>query len=189
MGAPEISRLLGSVVRDGTVCAMAESLLDAAFAHHVWATVRLIDTCLALTPQQLEAEVPGTYGSILTTMRHMVGGDSYYLSHFTNDPGRLIDEDRMSMEDLRAVIESNGDTWSGLLGEGPRPDANVRDVDDGWGRDASMAIRFAQALNHGNDHRSQICTGLSLIGLEPPPIDVWAFGLDTGRVVEFPLPS
>ena len=49
---------------------MSGSLLDDAFAHHVWASLRLIDTCLVLTPEQLNAPVPGTYGSILETMRH-----------------------------------------------------------------------------------------------------------------------
>jgi hypothetical protein len=39
-------------------------LAEDAFAHHVWATLRLVDT-LALSPQHKTA-VPGTYGSILT---------------------------------------------------------------------------------------------------------------------------
>jgi len=52
---------------------MGRSPIDEAFAHHVWATLRLIDGC-ELSPEQLEAAVPGTYGSILETMRHLVGG-------------------------------------------------------------------------------------------------------------------
>lgn len=49
---------------------MAASLLEDAFAHHVWTTLRLFDSCLALSPEQLETAVSGTYGSILDTMRH-----------------------------------------------------------------------------------------------------------------------
>ena len=48
---------------------MTRTVLQDAFGHHVWATLRLIDACLALTPDQLEMTVPGTYGSILATMR------------------------------------------------------------------------------------------------------------------------
>ena len=48
-----------------------------------------------------------------------------------------------------------------------------------------MGIRLAQAIHHGTDHRSQICTALTMLGIEPPFIDVWAFGAETGRVVEF----
>lgn len=39
--------------------------LDDAFAHHVWATLRVLDTCVGLSPEQRETTVPGTYGSIM----------------------------------------------------------------------------------------------------------------------------
>ena len=47
-------------------------------------------------------------------------------------------------------------------------------------------IRLTQAIHHGTDHRSQICTGLSALGIEPPEIDVWAFGEHQGRVFDVP---
>jgi uncharacterized damage-inducible protein DinB len=47
-----------------------------------------------------------------------------------------------------------------------------------------MGIRLAQALHHGTDHRSQICTALTTLGVEPPAIDVWDFGVQDGRVTE-----
>jgi uncharacterized damage-inducible protein DinB len=52
-----------------------------------------------------------------------------------------------------------------------------------------VGIRLAQALHHGSDHRSQICTILTSIGIEPPDIDVWAFAWSDGRLVEVPPPS
>jgi uncharacterized damage-inducible protein DinB len=55
---------------------MSSSLFGDAVAHHVWATLRVIDVCLDLSPEQLETAVPGTYGSILDAMRHTVGADS-----------------------------------------------------------------------------------------------------------------
>jgi uncharacterized damage-inducible protein DinB len=167
---------------------MSGSLLEDAFAHHVWATLRLIDACLSLTPEQLDAPVPGTYGSIMETMRHFVEGDSYYLSHLTGDP--QIDADHMDLRELRAAIEADERTWIKLLAENLDPGAVVKDVDQaGYERDASVGIRFAQALHHGSDHRSQICTALTTLGVEPPGIDVWDFGVQAGRVVEVPPPS
>ena len=77
-------------------------------------------------------------------------------------------------------------TWLELLGADLDPDAVVTDGDgEGYRRDASRGVRIAQAIHHGTDHRSQICTALTTLGLEPPLIDVWAFGLQTSRVVEF----
>jgi uncharacterized damage-inducible protein DinB len=166
---------------------MSGSPLDDAFAHHAWATLRLIDVCEKLTPEQLNAPAPGTYGSILETMRHLVGGDTYYLSHLTGDPARDTDTEHMDLRELRAAMEADERTWIEILAKDIDPSAVVKDVDDaGYERDASMGIRLAQAIHHGTDHRSQICTALTTFGIEPPGIDVWEFGAETGRVVERP---
>jgi len=39
-------------------------------------------------------------------------------------------------------------------------------------------------IHHGTDHRSQICTALTQLGVEPPEIDVWAYGVASGRITE-----
>jgi len=165
---------------------MRRSLLEDAFEHHVWATVRLIETCLALSPERLETEVPGTYGSILETMRHFVGGDSCYLFCVTGDRARRIENEEMDLQELRVVIERDGEAWSDFLAKEPDPEAIVKEVDetDGYERDAPIGIRLAQALHHGTDHRSQICTALTALGVQPPSIDVWDFGVQAGRIVE-----
>jgi uncharacterized damage-inducible protein DinB len=169
---------------------MSRSLLEDAFGHHVWATLRVIDVCLELGPEQLQTSVPGTYGSILDTMRHLVGADSSYLFTMTGGRTALIDEDRMELPELRVAMEGHGAAWSSLLAEGPDPDAVVvRRRDDGSETYAPMGIRLAQALHHGTDHRSQICTSLTTLGVEPPAIDVWDFGGRDGRVVEIPPTS
>lgn len=58
------------------------SLLDDAFAHHIWATERLIDACATLTREQLVTSTPGTYGPIMATLAHLVSSDGWYLSFF-----------------------------------------------------------------------------------------------------------
>jgi uncharacterized damage-inducible protein DinB len=165
-------------------------LMEDAFAHHVWATLRVIDECLALSPEQLATAVPGTYGSILDTVRHTVGADSSYL--FVTSGGRtpLIDEDSMDLPELRAATESHAAAWSSVLAEDIDPDAVLeRHRDDGSETHAPISIRLAQAVHHGTDHRSQICTALTTLGIEPPAIDVWDFGFQDGRVVEIPPTS
>lgn len=169
---------------------MSRSLLEDAFAHHVWATSRLIDVCLSLSPEHLETAVPGTYGSILETVRHLVGADSSYLFVMSGERTPRIDEDHMDLGELRAAMEGHGAAWSRLLAQDVDPDAVlVRRRDDGSETHAPMGIRLAQALHHGTDHRSQICTALTTLGVEPPAIDVWDFGFQDGRVVEIPPTS
>src|SRR5256885_5184061 len=165
---------------------MSSSLLEDAFAHHVWATLRLIDACLALSPQQLETTVPGTYGSILNTLRHCIASDAWDLFVATRDRASLFDQDDMDLSELRAAMESHGPAWSRLLAQDLDPDAVLDEVDedDGYERQIAMGIQLAQALHHGTDHRSQVCTALTALGVEPPPIDVLDFGIQEGRVVE-----
>ena len=164
---------------------MTRSLLDDAFAHHVWATLTLLDVCLRLTPEQLATEVPGTYGSILETQRHLVGADASYL--FVTTGGRVlrIDEDQMDLAALRAAMAGHGEAWSHLLAESPDPETVlVRTRDDGSATKAPIGIRLAQAIHHGTDHRSQTCTALTTLGIEPPFIDVWDFGGQQGTVID-----
>jgi uncharacterized damage-inducible protein DinB len=165
-------------------------MLEDAFGHHVWATLRLLDVCLDLSPEQLDTAVPGTYGSILDTARHLVGADASYL--FVTSAGRTaaIDEDAMDLSELRAAMQRHQDGWSQLVGGDLDPDVVlVRHRDDGSEAHAPMSIRLAQVLHHGTDHRSQICTALTTLGIEPPAIDVWDFGHQDGRVVEVPPTS
>ncbi len=169
---------------------MRRSVLEDAFGHHVWATVRLIDACLPLSAEQLGTPVPGTYGSILETMRHLVGSDSSYLFAMTGGRTALTDEDHMDLEELRAAMQENSAGWSSLMAQDLNPDTEtVRHRDDGSETHAPMGIRLAQALHHGTDHRSQVCTVLTTLGVEPPGIDVWDYAALDGRVVEIPPTS
>jgi uncharacterized damage-inducible protein DinB len=161
-----------------------------AFGHHVWATLRVIDACAELEPGQADTAVPGTYGSIIQTLRHLVAADAGYLFALTGGRIPLAETEGMDLSALRAEMEGHGAVWSSLLAEDPDPTAVVvRRRDDGSETHAPVSIRLAQALHHGTDHRSQVCTALTALGVEPPAIDVWDFGAADGRVVEIPPTS
>src|SRR5438132_14276300 len=90
-----------SIHGSATFAQMSRSLVEDAFAHHIWATQRLIDACLELSSKQLETAVPGTYGSVLDTMRHLVGTDSGYLFRLSPGGTQRIDDEHMDLSDLR----------------------------------------------------------------------------------------
>jgi uncharacterized damage-inducible protein DinB len=92
----------------------------------------------------------------------------------------------MSPRELRGPTEMLGWAWSRFLGDPIDPDLMVHEVDDsdGYERTAPLAFRLAGTLNHGSDHRSQICTALTTLGVEPPKIDVMSYGLAIDRVTE-----
>ena len=52
---------------------------------------------------------------------------------------------------------------------------------EGIDRDVPAGIVLAQAVHHGSDHRSQICTILTTLGLTIPPIGLWDYAEATDR--------
>jgi uncharacterized damage-inducible protein DinB len=165
---------------------MSGSFLEAAFAHHVWATSRVIDVCLDLSVEDLETSVLGTRGPLIETLRHLVVSDAEELFFLTGSVASDIDEEPVSLAEARVIMERNGSGWAEYISRPLDPDATVLEVDktDGFQRWAPVGFRLAQALHHGTDHRSQVCTALTTLGVEPPEIDVYSFGLGTGRIVE-----
>ena len=158
------------------------TMLDA-FRHHIWATLQLLDVCAPLSQEQLDAPVPGLYGGILDTMRHTVGADAWYLHVLSGGSSPNIDEDTMNLQQLRTAMEGHGSVWEQMLNVHADVDADVvAHRADGTEGHATAGIRLAQALHHGTDHRSQVCTALTTLGIEPPEIDVWAYGETVGRV-------
>jgi uncharacterized damage-inducible protein DinB len=170
---------------------MATSLLNDAFAHHIWATEQLIDACAVVTPAQLQTPVMGTYGSIIETLRHIVQSDAWHLSFFHGRQNALTEEDveKMSLSELRSAITINGAAWTELLTTEIDPDAVIAERGQGWELHSPMGIRLAQVVHHGTDHRSQVCTCLTSLGLTPPEIDVWAYGRASGREREVAAPA
>lgn len=160
---------------------MTTSLLDDAMAHHIWATETLIDTCRELPLESLTSPAPGTYGSILDTLRHLAASDCFYLTFFRDGPPRIEDGAEADLEELRSVITANGRDWRALLVRGLDGEADTAERGEGWTFHAPTGFRLAQVIHHGTDHRSQICTALSSLGVEPPEIDLWAYGEATGR--------
>jgi uncharacterized damage-inducible protein DinB len=177
----------GPIAIDGrassvTIRAMPSPLLADAFGHHVWATIRLLDACAALDDAQLATTVPGTYGSIIDTLRHIVDGDVFYLDVLRGGEPEPFDKERSDIPTLRAVMEAHEVVWQGLVAGDLDPATVVVEYEDsGYETHAPLGIRLAQALYHGTDHRSQVCTALTTLGIEPPGIEVWDYARRDGR--------
>jgi len=162
---------------------MPSPVLADAFGHHVWATIRVLDACAALDDAQLGTTVPGTYGSIIDTLRHLVGGDVFYLDVLRGGEPEPFDEKGSDIPTLRSVMEAHDQVWQRLVADDIDPTTVVIEYEDnGYETHAPLGIRFAQALHHGTDHRSQVCTAITSLGVEPPAIDVWDFAAKDRRM-------
>jgi uncharacterized damage-inducible protein DinB len=154
--------------------------LDEQFRYHTWATLRVIDHCLELPPDALDHTIPGTMGTIHDTIAHLVGADSWYLTLMTGDDSVGIREaKRLSLRELRArFVESSG-VWQRILAHLDDYDPTLPEDGDSPEVPHARNLLLAQALHHGDDHRTHVWSILGAKGLEVPEADVWMYWWST----------
>jgi uncharacterized damage-inducible protein DinB len=170
---------------------MPNELLDP-FRHNAWATRKLLAFCERLTPEQLGSTSEGTYGSILATLQHLVGAEGRYRARLAGEPSPwpVKPEETDDLAQLGDMAEDVAAFWEELATVGFDPERTVtwRYEDADATGEARAGVLVAQALNHGNEHRAQIYTVLTTIGVEPPDLDAWSYAQATGRFREIPTP-
>ena len=168
---------------------MSSGLVDP-LRHNGWATGQVLELCRGLTPEQLQATAPGTYGSILATLQHLIGADGRYRARLSEKPppSALRPEEIDDLDELARVADDHARFWDELATGPFDPERSIRfayedpDPEDvGWEFEVKAGILVAQALNHANEHRAQIFTILTTLGVEPPELSGWVYGEATGR--------
>jgi uncharacterized damage-inducible protein DinB len=110
---------------------MPSPLLADAFGHHVWATIRVLDACSNLDDAQLATTVPGTYGSIIETLRHIVDGDVFYLDVLRGEP-EPFDKEASDIPTLHAVMEAHDAAWLHVIAGDLDPATVVVEYEDSF---------------------------------------------------------
>jgi uncharacterized damage-inducible protein DinB len=151
--------------------------LSEAFQHHLWATETLGRHLRTLPPEALEATAPGVYGGILATLSHLIDADSRYLGYLEgNPPQPRTEPDRTrTLDELSEALRDQSPRWRMVLARAAELDVTLPARGERPELAHATNLLFAQALHHGTDHRSQICTALSANGYEVPDIDVWSY--------------
>ena len=156
----------------------AEVVRDA-FAYHAWATRALLDAIERLGPQTLDARIEGTYGSIAATLTHLVDSDRrYQLRMREPSPPPTEEHPPRPLTELRELVDQQEKRWNELLDRLERGELEASIVDraeDYPDIGHAETLLFLQALHHGNDHRTQVCSTLGALGLEVPETDVWEY--------------
>lgn len=153
-------------------------VVRALFAHHLWATRRMIDHLERLSPDRLDDAIPGTYGSILSTLTHLVDADGRYLVRLTTpSPPPPGDDGARPLATLRVELDEHGERWSAFLDrlEAGTLRASITGREDYPDTHDAEGLLLLQAIHHGNDHRTQICSTLGALGADVPDLDGWAY--------------
>jgi uncharacterized damage-inducible protein DinB len=155
---------------------MNEVFLDL-YKHHLWANLKLLETCEPLADDALDATAAGTYGCVRDTLVHLVASEARYLMRMTKrgEPEHPLKEgDFPGFIELKQRAQANGEDLLALAATTTANDTLPVDY-GGQQYEIPISIFFAQAINHGTEHRSHVCTILTQQGVQPPNLDVWEY--------------
>ena len=162
-----------------------EPLLVEAFRYNKWANLHLLDVCGSFTNEQLQMTAPGTYGTIASTFFHLLAAEQRYLKRL-GEAEPLINEVKDPFPGIASLREHAVRSGDKLIEIAPYVSPDEAH-DSKTNREGAVklysGVVVIQALHHGNDHRTHICTILGHHGLEYGDMDVWAYGDATGGIV------
>jgi uncharacterized damage-inducible protein DinB len=153
-------------------------IVRAMFDYHLWSTESLIDHLETLPEDRLNEAVPGTYGSIMQTMTHLVDADDRYLQRMVKDPPPdFIERQGVPLATLSEDMREHAKRWTQMLDEldAGTLSATITYRDDYPDTFDAEGLLLLQAVHHGNDHRTQVGSALGAMGLEVPDLDVWEY--------------
>jgi uncharacterized damage-inducible protein DinB len=161
---------------------MKENILVKLFANNNWANLLIVQTCSILSDEQLDAEPrSATQGSIRNTLLHLVASQRGYLALLT----RPVEERRggaPAITDLEESLRMSGEGLLELVQDETRSIPQVRlETTDGYYVEPWVVL--LQVINHATEHREQIKSMLSALGITPPSIDGWNYGEVTNTLV------
>jgi uncharacterized damage-inducible protein DinB len=154
---------------------MNENILLKLFEHNNWANMQIIKACSALSDEQLDAEPQSaTKGSIRHTLLHLVTSQRGYLSLLTL-PVEMRPNTPIAFDELQESASASGEGLVALVSHEPGelPETRVQTRD---GYYAEPWVVMVQIINHATEHREQIKSMLSSVGVTPPEVDGWAYG-------------
>jgi len=120
--------------------------------------------------------IPGAYGTIHATLRHMIKAEARYLRLLTgNSPQPLFNwEDLPPLEELTAYAAQVGAALVDMAQRIHPTDQVAEEYDGKLFHYQALAV-FIQIINHGIEHRTNITTILNQGMQTPPEVDGWAY--------------
>jgi len=153
-----------------------DTISAEAFRYNKWANLHLLDVCAGLTADQLQLTSPGTYGTIAATWLHLLAAEQRYIHSSGGSEQRIGEKNGFpGMATLRTEAERSGDELI-QLSQRVDPDVTVEGTSRQGRYRQKLWVPLVQAIHHGNDHRTHICTTLGQHGISYGDMDVWGYG-------------
>ena len=161
---------------------MSENILARLFEHSHWANLQLIQACATLTDEQLDAEPQSaTKGNIRLTLWHLMDGQQIYLSQLTGVEPASHQQAPTNFAELLESARLSGEGLLALVRDETSQSLTTTIQDDGYAIEPWVVM--VAAMSHAAEHREQIKSMLSALGVTPPRLDAGAYGMVANAVV------
>lgn len=147
-----------------------------------WANTVLYDAAAELDSKAYDANAGAFFGSMNGTLNHILVGDRVWMRRFTGEgshPDRLdaiIEADFGKLRSLREAEDTRIIGWvDGLDEDALAGRFTYTTITDMRTISQRLAPAMAHFFNHQTHHRGQAHTILSVLGKDPPPLDLLYF--------------
>src|SRR6185503_18450492 len=106
---------------------------------------------------------------------HLVSVQEHYLKVYgrrPEEPGEF-----KGWDDLLERARSSSQAYEAWTSETPVEQAVTADFGDSTWTTPTWII-LTQMIDHGTEHRTHVGTVLAQVGVQSPPLDLWAYGTD-----------
>ncbi len=164
---------------------MTVNFLEKLFEHNHWANLQIMQACSNLTDEQLDAEpISATKGTIRGTLVHLVTSQRGYLRTLTLPlEERNTPSHDLPFSELQESVTMSGEALIALARDTSKIYRETQlQTRDGY--HVEPWVLMVQIINHATEHREQIKSMLTALGIKPPSIDGWDYGFVTNTLVK-----
>ena len=161
---------------------MTDNFLEKLFEHNNWANQKIIEACSTLNDEQLDTPPQSaTEGSIRSTLMHIVVAQYNYLRLLTLPLEERKDRVWIDFGEMQESLQNSGEALLQLAKDTSKiPSVRLQTRDEHL---VEPWVLMVQIINHATEHREQVKSMLTALGVEPPSIDGWDFGLTENALV------
>ncbi len=115
-----------------------------------------------------------TAGTIRFTLEHLVSSQESYLSYLTGKDYRSNWQTQPTFDEMGKSVNFTGRELLALArDESKLPTTQIRTRDDYL---VEPWVLMVQVIDHGIEHREQLNSMLTALGVTPPQLDGWYYG-------------
>jgi uncharacterized damage-inducible protein DinB len=138
-------------------------------AYTEWASRRILNAVLALTPEQRERDLSSSHHGVSGTLQHILGADRAWIHRVL---GTSADGSSEPIEvEWPRIWKRWSDVAAGWIDSDLEREIDYKDMRGNAHRSRLVEI-VMHVVNHATLHRGQIMTMLRQLGVPPPPTDL-----------------